>query len=98
MIVDTEKVLREPEESDSTKKSASGGKVFAPGCARGSVPEKPAGSLKSGMSSNWTCSSKLCFLKKLPQFFPWGNPVRIMGIHTAGSSVKNHISSEWQEN
>ena len=36
VIVDTEKVLREadgPEESDSTKKSASGGKVFAPGCA-----------------------------------------------------------------
>ena len=41
VIVDTEKVLREavlreadgPEESDSTKKSASGGKVFAPECA-----------------------------------------------------------------
>ena len=33
MIVETEKVLREadgPEESDSTKKSASGGKVIAP--------------------------------------------------------------------
>ena len=50
MIVDTGKVLREadgPEESDSTKKSASGGKVFAPGCARESVPEKPAGSQKN---------------------------------------------------
>ena len=23
------------------------------------------------MSGNWTCSSKLCFLKKLPQCFPW---------------------------
>ena len=37
VIVDTEKVLREadgPEESDfHQKKSASGGKVFAPGCA-----------------------------------------------------------------
>ena len=36
-----------PEESDSTKKSASGGKVFAPGCAREFVPEKPAGSPKN---------------------------------------------------
>ena len=43
---------------------------------------------------NWTCSSKLCFLKKLPQFFPWGNSVGIMGIHTTGSVVKNLISSE----
>ena len=35
VIVDTEKALREadgPEESDSTKKSASGGKVIAPVC------------------------------------------------------------------
>ena len=45
-------------------------------------------------SKNWTYSSKLCFLKKLPQFFPWGNSVRIMGIHTTGSAVKNHVSSE----
>ena len=45
MIVDTEKVLREadgPEESDSTKESASGGKVFAPGCARESEKKKAA--------------------------------------------------------
>ena len=46
------------------------------------------------MSSNWTCSSKLCFLKKLPQFFPWGTSVRIVGKHTTGSAVKNHITSE----
>ena len=46
------------------------------------------------MSSNWTYSSKLCFLKKLPQFFPWGNSVRIMGIHTTGSADKKHISSK----
>ena len=46
------------------------------------------------MSINWTYSSKLCFLKKLQQFFPWKNSVRIMGIHTTGSAVKNHISSE----
>ena len=41
VIVDTEKVLREadgPEESDfHQKKSASGGKVFAPGCASRTV-------------------------------------------------------------
>ena len=46
------------------------------------------------MSSNWTYSSKLCFLKNPPQFFPKKNSVRIMGIHTTGSAVKNHISSE----
>ena len=33
-------------------------------------------------------SSKFCFLKKRPQFFPWRNSVRIMGIHTTGSAVK----------
>ena len=42
----------------------------------------------------WTYLSKLCFLKKLSQFFPWENSVRIMGIHTTGRAVKNHISSE----
>ena len=46
------------------------------------------------VSSNWTYSSKLCFVKKLPQFFPWENSARIMGIHTTGSAVKNHISSK----
>ena len=46
------------------------------------------------MSSNWTYSSKLCLLNKLPQFFPWGNSVRTMCIHTTGSAVRNHISSE----
>ena len=49
------------------------------------------------MSKNWTYSSKLCFLKKLPQFFPWGKDVRIMGFRTTGSAVKNHISSEMAE-
>ena len=48
------------------------------------------------MSSNWTCSSKVCFLKKLPQFFPWRNSVRIMGIHTTGQAVKNHLSSKME--
>ena len=45
VIVDTEKVLREadgPVESRSTKKPASGGKVFAPGCAS-----------KAGRVSQW---------------------------------------------
>ena len=36
----------------------------------------------------------LCFFKKLPQWFPWWNSVRTMGIHTTGSAVENHISSE----
>ena len=44
------------------------------------------------MSSNWTSSSKLCFLKKLPQCFPWGMSVRIMGMTTTGPAVKNHTS------
>ena len=35
------------------------------GQRRGAKPEKKRGY----MSSSWTCSSKLCFLKKLPQFF-----------------------------
>ena len=46
------------------------------------------------MSSNLTYLSKLCFLEKLPQFFPWANSVRTMGIHTTGPAVKNLISSE----
>ena len=48
MIVDTENVLREADGpvEGSTKKLDSGGKVIAPGCARESVPEKPAGSPK----------------------------------------------------
>ena len=46
------------------------------------------------MSNNRTCLSKFCFLKKLPQFFFWRNSARIMGIHTTGPAVKDHISSE----
>ena len=46
------------------------------------------------MSKNWTYSSKLCFLKKLSQCFLSGSSVRIMGIHTTGPAVRNHISSE----
>ena len=33
-------------------------------------------------------------LEETPAVFPWGNSVRIMGIHTTGSAVINHISSE----
>ena len=36
------------------------------------------------MSNNW--------------IFPWGNSVRIMGIHTSGPAVKKHISSGRAEN
>ena len=28
----------------------------------------------------------------LQQFFPWGNSARIMGVHTTGPAVRNHIS------
>ena len=45
------------------------------------------------LSSNWTCSSKLCFLKKLPQYFPWGNSAKNMGTRITGKTVKTHISS-----
>ena len=44
------------------------------------------------MWKNWTYSWRLCFLKKLPQFFPRWSSARIMGILTAGPAVKNHIS------
>ena len=49
VIVDTEKVLREadgPEESDSTKKSASRRKGDRSWVRRESLPEQPAGSPK----------------------------------------------------
>ena len=42
--------------------------------------------------TNWTYSCRLCFLKKLPPFFHSGSSARIMGIHTTGPAVKNHIS------
>ena len=45
------------------------------------------------MSNNWTYLSKLCFLKKLPQFFPWRNSAKFMGIHITGPAVRNHILS-----
>ena len=44
------------------------------------------------MSNNWTYSSKLCFLKKLPQFCLSGSSARIMGFPTTGPAVKNHVS------
>ena len=44
-----------------------------------------------------TYLSMFCFLKKLPQFFPWRNSVRIVGIHTTGSAVKNTSHHKWQE-
>ena len=45
------------------------------------------------MSSNWTYSSKLCFLKKLSQCFHWGNSAKNMGTRITGKAVKIHISS-----
>ena len=51
------------------------------------------------MSSNWTCSSKVCFLKKLPQFFPWRNSVRIMGIYTPlDKRSKTTSHPKWKAN
>ena len=50
VIVDTEKVLREadgPEESDFHEKSASGGKVIAPGCASKNGRESRRGARRS---------------------------------------------------
>ena len=44
------------------------------------------------MSKNWTYSWRLCFLKKLPQFFLSGSSARIMGTFTTRPVVKNHIS------
>ena len=49
------------------------------------------------MSKNWTYSSKLCFFKNLPQFVLSGSSARIMGVHTPGAAVRNHISSKGQE-
>ena len=45
------------------------------------------------MSNKWTYSSKLCFFKKFPQCFHWGNSAMNMGTRTTGPAVKNHISS-----
>ena len=49
-------------------------------------------------SSNWTHSSKLCFLKKLPRFLLWGTFVRIMGIHNITLDQRSETTShqKWQ--
>ena len=39
-----------------------------------------------------TSLSKLCFLKKHPQFLHSGSSARIMGFLTTGPAVKNHFS------
>ena len=39
------------------------------------------------MSNNWSYLSKVCFLKKLSQFFPLGNSAKITGIHTIGPAA-----------
>ena len=41
-----------------------------------------------------TYSSKLCFLKKLPQCFHSGNSAKNMGTRITGKAVKIHISSK----
>ena len=46
------------------------------------------------LSNNWTHLSKLCFLKKLPQYFPSGNSARIMSTHSTGSASTSHQT--WQ--
>ena len=37
---------------------------------------------------------KVMFLEETPAVLSLGNSVRVMGIHTTGPAVKNHISSE----
>ena len=37
-------------------------------------------------------------LKKLPQYFPWWNSVRVMGIHTTWRAAKTTSHQKWQEN
>ena len=46
------------------------------------------------MSSTWTYSSKLCFLKKLPLCFHLWNSAKNMGTRITGKAVKIHISSK----
>ena len=46
------------------------------------------------MSKNWTYLSKLCFFKKLPQCFHWGNSAKNTGTRITGKAVKIHISSK----
>ena len=50
------------------------------------------------MSKNWTYSSQLCFLKKLPQIFFLGSSVRNMGILTTGQGSKTTSHQKGQEN
>ena len=47
-------------------------------------------------SKNWTYSWRLCFLKKLQQFFLSGSSVRIMGEHTTGPETTSR--QKGQEN
>ena len=44
------------------------------------------------IAKNWTYSWRLCFLKKLPQFFLSGSSASIMGFLTTGPAIENHIS------
>ena len=45
-----------------------------------------------------TYSSKLCFLKKLPQFFPWINCVKIMGFTPLDQRSETTSHKKWQNN
>ena len=44
--------------------------------------------------NNRTYSSLLCFFKKLPQCFHWGNSAKNMGTRITGKDVKIHISTK----
>ena len=46
------------------------------------------------ISENWTYSSQLCFLKKLPQFFLSGSSARIMGACHWTSGQKPHLTKK----
>ena len=56
--------------------------------------EVPTNKKRRKTSNNWTYSSLLCFFKKLPQCFHWGNSAENMDIPTTGPTVTNHVSSE----
>ena len=50
------------------------------------------------MSKNWTCSSRSCFLMKLPQFFLSGSSARVMGFLPVDQRSRTTSHRKGQEN
>ena len=85
----------------STKESEERGFVVDSAASMHMVSKKDLNSaeletIKTSRSptSVMTANGEVQTREKLTQFFPWGNSVRIMGLHTTGPAVKNHTSSE----